>query len=195
MGLTIQYSGCFNKEASLSEMISEVKDIAELYKWNYTIFKTPFQDELLGKESYNQKIYGIQFTPPLIEPISLCFLSNGRMSSPFNLQFFGKPNTNEEDPSLYLLFIKPHYAGYEMHIIIVHLLKYLSKKYFSEFSIVDQSNYWNTEDEEALKNKYLQNEILTDKLEFGLKHFPILTNESIEDYIVRLLDKINKRKI
>jgi hypothetical protein len=31
MGLTIHYSGSFNPNSSLSEMIEEVKDIAALY--------------------------------------------------------------------------------------------------------------------------------------------------------------------
>lgn len=37
MGLSIHYSGKFNKNASLSDLITEVKDIAETLKWNYKI--------------------------------------------------------------------------------------------------------------------------------------------------------------
>ena len=37
MGLSIHYSGSFNNSGSLSEMIEEVKDIAEVFKWKYNI--------------------------------------------------------------------------------------------------------------------------------------------------------------
>lgn len=39
MGLTFHYNGRINKEASLTELITEVKEIAEVYDWNYRIYE------------------------------------------------------------------------------------------------------------------------------------------------------------
>jgi len=39
MGLSINYSGSFKKDSSLEAMIEEVKDIAQIYEWKYTINK------------------------------------------------------------------------------------------------------------------------------------------------------------
>ncbi|MEI7595303.1 MAG: hypothetical protein WCK02_06100 [Bacteroidota bacterium] len=199
MGLSIHYSGRFNEKASLPEMIEELKDIAELYKWHYTIYKTKFPCDALGKGNYNNSIYGISFTPPECETISLCFLSNGRMSCPANLQFFGKKENQNEDAFLYLVFAKTQFAGIETHKIIIHLLKYLSNKYLLDFKLVDEGKYWETEDDILLAEKFKQYNQLIDQFSFGLEHFPINKNESIEDYLMRLFKKIrednNKKRI
>ncbi len=89
MGLSIHYSGSFNAKTSLQEMIKEVKDIVEIYKWQYTVYEDVFPENSLGKAEYNQNIYGISFTPPECETVSLCFLSNGKMISAPNLKFYG----------------------------------------------------------------------------------------------------------
>jgi len=88
MGLSIHYSGSFNKAASLSAMIEEVRDIVSVYKWPFYTYKEDFAVGGLGKTSYNKKIYGISFTPPGCETVCLCFLSNGRMSSSSHLKFY-----------------------------------------------------------------------------------------------------------
>jgi hypothetical protein len=42
MGLSIYYSGRFNKNAVLSDLITEVKEIAETFKWDYKIYLKAF---------------------------------------------------------------------------------------------------------------------------------------------------------
>ncbi len=38
MGLSFHYSGRFNPEKSLKEMVDEVTDICNTFKWKYHIF-------------------------------------------------------------------------------------------------------------------------------------------------------------
>ena len=90
MGLTIYYKGKFNPSASLSEMIEEVKDIAEIYKWKYHVFETEFPKGTFGKRNFNEEIYGISFSPPESEAVWLCFLSNGVLANPFMFQYWQK---------------------------------------------------------------------------------------------------------
>lgn len=151
MGLSIHYSGSFRNGASLLEMIEEVKDIADVYKWNYTIYKEHFPKDTFGKKSYNQNIYGISFTPPNCETVSISFLSNGKMSSAVNLKIFDKANDEPEREYLYILSVKTQFAGVEVHKFIIHLMRHLEKKYFQNFKLFDEGKYWETGDEKLLR--------------------------------------------
>src|SRR5690554_6621138 len=48
MGLTICYSGRFKNGRFLSAMINELKDIAEIYAWDYHQFEDEFPEDSLG---------------------------------------------------------------------------------------------------------------------------------------------------
>lgn len=195
MGLTIHYSGRFNEQASLSEMIEEVKDIAEIYNWKYRILEQHFCIDELGKTEYNNKIYGICFTPPECETINLCFLSNGRMSSAPNLEFFGNSTDKDYQKYLYMLSVKTQFAGSATHKLIIHLLKYLNKKYFSEFKVIDEGNYWDTGDEKILEETFEKYTALLDSFGAALETIPLKSEETFEDYFKRIMQIIqNKRK-
>jgi len=103
MGLSFHYSGKFRAGASLSEMIQEVKDIVEVCKWKYTIYEEEFPGGQNPENAYNGHIYGISFTPPECETVSLCFLSNRKMSSPVLFMLYGKTNDRPEHEYLYML--------------------------------------------------------------------------------------------
>ena len=121
MGLSIHYSGSFNPSASLEEMVEEVVEIAKVYQWRYTVFETKFSERGFD-EPYNEKIYGIMFSPPSCEPVFLSFLSNGRMSNETHLRFFGHSSDEQEQKYLYMLSTKTQYAGIKTHMLIIHLL-------------------------------------------------------------------------
>ena len=195
MGLTIHYSGRFGEHASLSEMIEEVKDIAEIYNWKYHIFEQHFCTDDLGKTDYNDKIYGICFTPPECETINLCFLSNGRMSSAPNLEFFGNSTDEDYQKYLYMLSVKTQFAGSAIHKLIIHLLKYLNKKYFSEFKVIDEGNYWDTEDEKLLEETFEKYSDLLNSVGEALENIPLKSEETFEEYFKRIMKIIeDKRK-
>ena len=195
MGLTIHYSGRLNEQASLSEMIEEVKDIAEIYNWKYHVFEKHFTIDELGKTDYNDKIYGICFTPPECETVNLCFLSNGRMSSAPNLEIFGNSTDEDYQKYLYMLSVKTQFAGSATHKLIIHLLKYLNKKYFSEFKVIDEGNYWDTEDEKLLEETFEKYNDLLNSFGAALENIPLKSEESFEQYFKRIMKIIqNKRK-
>ncbi len=103
-------------------MIKEVKDIVEIFKWQYYVYEEEFPADSIGKAVYNQNIYGISFTPPGCETVYLCFLSNGKMSSATNLQLYGNSKNKEEAEYLYMLSTKTQYAGIEIHKLVIRLL-------------------------------------------------------------------------
>ena len=193
MGLSIHYSGSFNTKASLQAMIEEVKDIAEIYKWRYYVFEDQFPADSPGKAEYNQNIYGICFTPPECETVWLCFLSNGKMSSPSNLQFFGNSKNKEEQEYLYMLSVKTQYAGIEIHKLIIHLLKYLSGKYLQDFTVNDEGEYWETGDEKLLQDTFKRYTDLIENFASSIENYPIKSGESFEAYFERLLKQIHEQ--
>lgn len=193
MGLTIHYNGKFNENASLPEMIEEVKDIAEIYNWQYTIYETQFPESSFDNDSYNENIYGITFSPPESEPVFLTFLSNGRMSGPAQLKYFDNSADESEKKYLYMLSTKTQYAGSNIHKLIVHLLKYISKKYFKEFNVIDEGSYWETGDEKLLEDTFKRYNDLLDLVSFALENVPIKSNETFEEYFTRVLKLVHHR--
>lgn len=194
MGLSLHYSGSFNKDASLSEMIEEVKDIAGIYKWEYVIYEDQFPSKGFGKDTFDKKFYGISFTPPECETISLSFLSNGKMACPARLHFYGDSTDEKEKQYLYMLSVKTQFAGIDTHKLIIHLLKYLSKKYFINFKVEDEGGYWETEDEKLLQKNFKQYNDLFDDVSFSLENYPIKPNESFEKYFERVLKRSQNKK-
>lgn len=194
MGLSIHYSGSFKKDESLEAMIEEVKDIAEIYKWEYSINTTRFPKNTFGKVAYNDKLYGISFTPPKCETISLTFLSNGKMCCGVQLKFFGNSDNETDKMYLYMLSSKTQYAGSTIHKIIIHLLKYLSHKYFQDFQLTDEGDYWETGDEKLLEKKFKIYNDLIDGVAHSITNYPINNAESFTDYFERILKMLNAKR-
>jgi hypothetical protein len=193
MGLSIHYSGSFNPSASLEEMVEEVVEIAQVYQWEHTIFETRFPKGGF-EEPYNDKIYGIVFFPPSCEPVFLTFLSNGRMSNENHLRFFGNSSDEQEQKYLYLLSTKTQYAGIKTHMLIIHLLKYLTHKYLKDFRLMDEGNYWETGDEKLLEATFNRYDDLVNSVADALETFPLKSGETMEEYLSRLMAYVNKKR-
>ncbi|MCW3106902.1 MAG: hypothetical protein JWQ09_1408 [Segetibacter sp.] len=193
MGLSFHYSGSFNKHASLDRMIEEVKDIAETFKWKYNIYKDRFPKNSFGKTTFNQNIYGISFTPENCETVWLCFLSNGKMSSPMHLQFYGKSENKAEQQYLYMLSVKTQYAGIEIHKLIIQLFKYLSEKYLESFTLSDEGKYWETGDEKLLEETFKLYTDLLNNFVSAIESYPKKAGETFENYFERLMKQIHAK--
>ena len=195
MGLSIHYSGTFNKNTSLKEMIEEVKDVAKAFNWEYEVFEEEFPENSLDAENFHpENLYGIYITPPHCEPVFICFLSNGKMSGPVQLKFFGNPENDLEKLSLHTVSVKTQYAGIEVHKLIIHLFKHLSKKYLINFEMEDEGGYWETLDEKVLDKKFSIYNNLMDKMSLALETLPKNSEESFDQYLKRLMNIIHKNE-
>lgn len=194
MGLSIHYSGKFNKNASLSDLISEVKDIAETLKWNYKIYEESLPINKSNNKSYDGKIYGISFTPPECETIPICFLSNYKMSSNVHLKFYGNSESKPENEFLYMLSTKTQFAGISIHMSIIQLFHYLCKReYFEEFDLIDDGEYWESGNERLLEEKFKENSALIDNFSIAVEAIPLKSDESFKKYFERILKIIDER--
>lgn len=158
----------------------------------YTVYEEWFPLNGLDKTAFNTKIYGI-FTPPNCETVCLCFLSNGKMSSSALLKFYRNSTDEEEQQYLYMLSVKTQFAGIDTHRLIVHLLKYLSQKYFIDFKVNDEGHYWETGNEKLLQEKFNEYNDLLEAVSSALENYPIEKGETFEHYFERVLKGINKK--
>lgn len=122
-------------------MIDEVIDISQIYDWEYTVFNEEFPVSLSKNENKRNEIHGILFIPPGSEPVHLTFLPNKRMCSIIGLEVRGNSYNEKANEHLYLLSTKTQSAGIDSHRIIVHILKYISKKYLANFNAIDEGKY------------------------------------------------------
>jgi hypothetical protein len=193
MGLSFHYSGNIVKPELLPELIDEVKEIVKVFNWKYTIFDQQFPEGSFLKTEYNDKIYGICFTPPECETVFISFLSNGRMSSPSHLEFYGKTQTQPEREYLYMLSVKTQFAGVTVHRILIQLFRHLNKKYFTGFTMMDEGYYWETNNEELLKTTFKKYTALLDNFAFAAENFPAQNGENLENYLDRLFLMVKKK--
>ena len=194
MGLSIHYNGHIKEAKLLPSLIEEVKDVSETYGWKYHIYEEIFpNEELTNKMSLNH-VFGISFTPSNCETLSLTFLNTGIMVCPARLTFFGNSQNEEEKAFVYTVSVKTQYGGVVLHQFIIHFLKYLNSKYFKDFSVSDESDYWETGDEQRMRSQFKNYDTLLDNFSLALETFPIDDRESMIDYINRLVKNIHDLK-
>jgi len=193
MGLSIYYKGNFNKNSSLEELIEEVKDIAEIQNWKYHIFDQEFPAQNTDEENWSD-LYGICFTPPGCETVDIVFNNQGKMTNLFMFFYFNNNPGTGKPENIYDIAVKTQYAGIEIHKLIIHLFKYLEKKYFTAFEMTDEGCYWETGDEIKLKERFDRYNFIVDSVAGSFNDFPKLDNENMEDYLSRILKEIAKNK-
>ncbi|MEQ9376929.1 MAG: hypothetical protein RIG68_17195 [Imperialibacter sp.] len=191
--MSIHYSGRISNRASLPNLIEEIKDITNIYQWKLSVFKEEFPVQDDEGQLVDGELYGVAFSPPNCEPVWVSFLSNGRMSTPVALKFFGEQRDEDEKKYLYHLSTKTQFAGIHTHQVIIHLLKYLKEKYLEDFVLSDEGQYWETNDKSVLEANFSRYTLLIDIVEDGLKNLPIKPGESMEDYFERMTKGLNRK--
>lgn len=191
MGLSIHYSGQLKDADLLMDLVKEVQDVARVYDWKCYIHDTGFPDNKFSKEISFDKIFGINFTPTNCETISIVFLSNGVMVCPSRLHFFADSKNKREHDWIYTTSVKTQYAGIKIHQFIIIFLKYLNSKYFDNFKLLDESSYWETNDEEKIKKQFQKYDILIDNFALAIETLPVQNDESIFTYFERIMKNVN----
>ncbi len=194
MGLSFHYKGALKKPQSLKNLIEEVTDIAKANQWNYNIYEEAFPNDSFSADSNNDSLYGISATPPNCEAVCFTFLADGKMGSFFD---FKNPISEKGTEDNYLS-VKTQFAGSEIHKQLITLFEYLNKKYLENFDLYDEGNYWETKNEELLKETFAKYTNLIEGFDSLLETIPMGENETIEDYLLRIAElngKKNDREI
>jgi hypothetical protein len=204
MGLTFKYSGSLRKAESLPDLVEEIQDIAKVYGWECRTFNTRFPDDKFENHLSFDNFYGIEFTPPKCDTVSITFVSNGEIASRDGIINFADLyggidkllKTKYKKLISYLLsnWAKTQFAGAATHKLLMQLFKYLDKKYFENFKLEDDSGYWETEDEDSMQKQFGKYDTETGNFELAIETFPIQKNENMSSYFERLLHHINNLK-
>jgi len=194
MGLSIHFSGRFRSAELLPAMIEEVIDVSKVYGWKYKVYNTDFPNKSFDSNRSFDRIYGISFTPTDCETVSITFLSDGTMVSPAHITFFA--NSEDETKRSYIYFIsaKTQFAGVFVHLLLIRLLKYLNDKYFDCFKLDDESFYWETGDENLMRERFKIYDNMLDNVLLSTQTFPIEPNEDVIAYFERLMKHIDNLK-
>ena len=191
MGLSIHYSGRLRKAEHLQSLIEEIKDVSDVYGWKYHIFDTYFPNNAFENNTSFKKVYGINFTPTNCETVSLAFLSNGKMVSPESIEFFAH---TKNEPYIYIVSVKTQFAGVTVHQLLIQLFKYLNEKYFEDFNLNDESYYWETNDENLMRERFKEYNNLLDNFALSIETFPVKSGENIISYFDRLMKHVDNLK-
>jgi hypothetical protein len=161
MGITIHYRGRIKSIDLIRPLVDEVTDIAKTMKWKYNTRDEDFAVPYSAKFKHTAKglsiggslsIKGISFQPhPSSEWFYLFFNKYRVLCDIMAYAFEGKARRKPVSIST-----KTQFAGPDVHMTVVKLLKYLAHKYFSEFKVTDEGHFWDTDDpEECTKRFYI----------------------------------------
>jgi len=175
MGLSFHYSGRIREHSKIDSLVEEVKDLCKDLNWTYTILD-------------DDKIKGIIVSSKESEPLWFTFVPDGRTCNVINLQY-----TDPNDKYYSLCAVKTQYAGAEVHMAMIKMLRYISDKYFSEIEVMDEGEYWETGDEENLRNIFDRYTMIinafAEKLE-TMKRIPGESEESLVNRIEQMAKEI-----
>ena len=132
MGLSFHYNGKIKDMNLIPALVDEVQDVCKVLDWKWHLFD-------------DADFRGICFSPRECEPVFLTFNNTVKLASPILWQYKIEPITT--------IATKTQFAGIETHIAVIKLLKHLKARYFSEFDMSDEGEYWETDDEVLLKKK------------------------------------------
>ncbi|HEX5112235.1 MAG TPA: hypothetical protein VFV79_05280 [Saprospiraceae bacterium] len=181
MGLTIHYSGKLRGAECIQPLIEETIDVCQSMNWPYQIL--PIDPEV--------PVEGILVNAEGSEPLWLTFQKDGTMCNPilyaYVLKEEGKGIPGEAEQ---WLFTKTQYAGVETHMALIRFMRYMSEKYFEKFELHDESQFWETNDEEVCRKTFEKYGLIMDMVGAALdslEHIPDEPAESLAERIEKLL--------
>lgn len=131
MARSIHYSGRIRFYNQIEQLVNEVRGMAVALRWQYICFPVSMEDPLKG----------IMIAPPGGDPLFFSFLPNGVLCSPVNIlyrRFFGEKGIDQD--CFYTTNIRTQEMGISVHWLLIHLLRYLQRKYFAEFHLYETDN-------------------------------------------------------
>ena len=182
MGLSFHFKGKIKSIKLLKPLIAEVKDICESLGWKYQVREAKTKKQINGKWM-PENLSGISVSPSECEPVSLTFLPNGKLCSFVNLL---SQDAYEKKKWIYYNSTKTQFAGPDVHIAIVKLLKYLEKKYLDALDVTDEGNYWETMDEKILMKQFAEYNFYFDAVEKDLNKMPAVPGETVDSLARRI---------
>ena len=201
MGLTLHYSARLRTLDLLPQLVDEIEDICGSLDWPCNRIENVVEvaakyvphEPGNGLDPKPVHLNGIQFTPPECETASLVFTGSGHTSTAINLVM--ADSLHDISPHLiYNISVKTQFAGPDVHVALVTLLKYLEKKYFAEIKVNDEGHFWETMDKNVLLKKFETYNNLLDTFVTALENYRGPVADTAEG-LAEQLREIMKRNI
>lgn len=192
MGPTIHYSGRLKSAAQLSALIDDVRDIAIGNDWNYDVFHDKFKNDAFSTGFNLEHLYGITITPDVYESFSFTFLSDGRMCGLQNFELLEMEEYIAKD-HVFSISINTHDLDVEVYKQLIVILDYISGKYIQDFKCVDEGHYWETRNEELLKETIHKNKNYIEHFRKLITEMPQNDDQEDQDYVYQIANIIHKQ--
>ena len=193
MGLTFHYNGRIVDKNKLPQLIEELEEISKVHEWKYHIFETKFPIGYFPDDVNDGNLYGISMNPPECEPVAFSFTNDGRLCSPGQFSCWGNSTDEKERKYLYMNSTKTQYAGPEIHKMVIGIFRYIVPRYLTDFKMVDESEFWETGDEELLEENFRRNNALIEGFHSALVQNQIREGENVESYLERVIKEYWER--
>ena len=200
MGITIHYQGTLNDTRQINQFKDELIDIAKSMGWEWDSLDEDWNKPNTAKLIHQKNraeikghlpLKGISFIPhPDSEAVSFYFDGKGKLQTPIGMVLINEGKIEYDG----FVSVKTQFAPPEVHITIIKLLKHIKKKYISNLKVRDEGEYWETGDENILKQRL---EFLGQKINLLRNELSKLgTNEigSTAEDMVRTIVKILNSK-
>ena len=147
MSITIHYSGSIENPSRIDDFSAELADIADSMQWPCHHIDTAADCAKDDRARPSTDLKGIILElHPDCESLAFLFDIRGLLRSPTLL--LCEPFDTDN-----YIWVKTQFAGPEVHMTIVKLLKYLQKTYMPGLSVTDEGCYWETGDKSLLHQK------------------------------------------
>lgn len=194
MGLSIHFTGQLRDIKLLPDFVTEVEDIARSLDWKNIrierVMPVPETSEIPEERQEDGiLIRGIHITPPECETLCFTFAPSGKLMTLMGLL---SAETYPDFDFVYWTHTKTQYAGIEVHIAVIELIRYLDKKYFQSFELLDEGNYWETKDVSELQAQFTQYTQLIAVVKNALEKATIPSHLEENEMLRQLTDIIRK---
>jgi hypothetical protein len=144
MSISIHYAGRIKNITWIPELTKEVEHICKTMRWK----ATPIY---MGEARVN----GIVFAPRRSEMVCFTFTRTGRLISPHGLMDIHIPVSEVlSQEHSYMCHTKTSWAGPDVHMAVIELIRYVTGKYFEEFTLYDEAMFWETNDKKKLLERF-----------------------------------------
>ena len=160
MGITIHFQGKLKSTQLINSFKEELIDISEIMNWECQAFDEDWSKPATAKLSKKKDEFeivghlplkGVQINiHPDSEPMSLYFDADGVLTDPIVMVLINEGKISKENS---YNSIKTQFAPPDVHISIIKLLKYLKKRYIPNLRVIDEGEYWESEDKDKLIEK------------------------------------------
>lgn len=192
MGVTIHYRGRLREPGSISALTDEVRDICLANDWHHQVYDLVMDEDIplsiirhvAGRDQTGIHLRGIYFRPhEESESVMLTFTPDGRLL-PIISVLMGMAYPTLDD--MFWAHTKTQFAGAEIHAVICKLLRYLEKRYFTDWEVLDEAQYWESENVENLHHNFARSQQAIDAFQDALDTASPKEIESVEQLAARV---------